>query len=434
MKFILASLQWMLYILMGSVVIPVSIASTFGLTPDAIIEFVSRTLFILGVAGILQALFGHKLPIIEGPAGIWWGVFALYAGIGSVLFGSHNETLRVMEFSFILSGCIFILLSLLGVVNKIAKLFTPTVMGVYLILLVVQLSGTFLKGMMGISKESTAINPTITLLSIATVAIAYICIKIKQISTYATLVSIISGWILFYLFGYANPITPVTSAIKLPAIFPFGTPRLEHGMIVNVFLLTILLLTNLMASVKVVQTVFQKFELPVEDRLNKTSIVSGIIHLLSGTFGAIGPVPISGSAAFIAQTRFTQLLPFICGNLLIILISLSPIVTSFFAALPPAVGYAALIPSFGLGIIMIALTQFDSVEDKGIRNHSVAAGWFVGISAMFLPATAFAGLSPLVTSLLSNGLILGTLVAVTLERLMLYRQKQQLSSQGRKSR
>ena len=423
MKYTLASLQWMLYILMGSIIIPVSVAATFNMDPQSTIEFVSRTLFVLGIAGILQLFFGHGLPIIEGPAGVWWGVFALYAGIGSVMFGSQTETLRVLEFCFILSGLIFIILALCGVVDKIAKLFTPTVMGAYLVLLVMQLSGIFLKGMMGITTQSSTINPTVALLSITTIALAYLCLRIKGLGAYSTLVSIIAGWILFYLFGVANPIIPADRIIELPTLFPFGTPRIETGMIINVFLLTILLLTNLMASVRVVQIVFKKFELPVKDGLKKTSIISGVIHLLAGGFGSIGPVPISGSAAFIAQTRFTQKVPFIIGNILIILISLSPIFTSFFAALPPAVGYAALIPSFGIGTIIIALTQLDAAEDKSIRNLCVAASWFIGVSVMFLPITAFAGMSPLFSSLLSNGLILGALTAVVLEQIMLNKKK-----------
>lgn len=423
MKFTLASLQWMLYILMGSIIVPVSIAATFNMDPESTIAFISRTLFILGIAGILQILFGHKLPIIEGPAGVWWGVFALYASIGSVMFGSQLETLRVLEFCFILSGIIFIALALFGVVDKIAKYFTPTVMGVYLVLLVMQLSGTFLKGMLGITAASPAINPTIAILSVITIIAAYTCLKIKGFGAYSTLVSIIVGWGLFYLLGQAKPIMPVDSYIKLPDVFPFGTPRIEAGMIVNVFLLTILILTNLMASVRVVQIVFKKFELPVQEGLKRTSIVSGLIHLLAGVFGSIGPVPISGTAAFIAQTRFTQKLPFIVGNILIILISVSPLFTSFFAALPPAVGYAALMPSFGIGMLMIALTQLDAAENRNIRNICIAASWFLGVSVMFLPITAYAGLPALVTSLLSNGLILGTLMAVVLEQALLKQKR-----------
>lgn len=69
--------------------------------------------------------------------------FSLYAGLGTVLFGSQIETLRVLQFSFLLSGVLFILLSVFGLVEKLSRLFTPTVVGVYLILMVIQLSASF---------------------------------------------------------------------------------------------------------------------------------------------------------------------------------------------------------------------------------------------------------------------------------------------------
>lgn len=152
--------------------------------------------------------------------------------------------------------------------------------------------------------------------------------------------------------------------------------------------------------------------------MNRAGIVSGVIHLLAGTFNAIGSVPISGTAAFISQTKNTNRTPFIIGNVLIVLISLSPVVTSFFAALPIAVGYAALVPTFGFGTIGIALNQLDQVSDKTTRNLAVGACWFIGIGVMFLPSTAFAGLNPLLRTICSNGLIVGAIVVIVLEQIL----------------
>lgn len=412
---LLASLQWMLFILMGSIVIPVAIAGQYGFPQEEIIAFVARSIFVLGIAGILQVLFGHRLPIQEGPAGVWWGVFTLYAGIGTAMFGSQSETLRVFEFCFILSGIVFIILALLRVVEKIAKLFTPTVMGAYLILLVVQLSGAFLKGMVGLSSTSAHIDPGIALLSIVTIACAYYLRRFKGLGTYATLFSIVIGWLLFIIFGKAPTVSTGESWFSFPAIFAFGMPRIEHSMIVNVICLTLLLLTNMVASVRVVQITFDALQKKYEHRLNQTSAWSGIIHIISGVFGAIGPVPISGSAAFITQTKITDRLPFILGNVLIILLGLSPAITAYFAALPIAVGFASLVPTFGIGTIMIALSQIESAGNKANRNLTVGASWFAGISVMFLPASAFEGLPPLITSVLGNGLIVGAMVALVLD-------------------
>lgn len=422
-KTMFASVQWMLFMLMGSIVIPISVASIYGLEGVEITYFVSRTLFVLGIAGILQATIGHRLPIQEGPAGVWWGVFILYATLGVEMFGSSMETLRVLSFCFIASGVIFILLAVFGLIDKIAKLFTPTVMGAYLVLLVLQLSGSFFKEMAGVSGTSP-INPLMLTLSLITVACAFIFAKIKVTRRYATMCSIVVGWGLFIIFGLSGPMLPSESVVALPKLMPYGMPVFDISMAINAFFLTFLLLSNLLASISAMQIVYknENVEIP-PDAMRRAGVASGIIHILAGGYSAMGSVPISGSAAFVSSTKNTSRKPFIIGNILIILISLSPLITSVFASIPVAVGYAVLVPTFGFGTLGIALTQLDRAENKNIRNMAVGVSWFIGIAIMFFPASAFVGLNPLMRTIFSNGLIVGAILAVAVEQAMLYAER-----------
>ncbi|WP_249652104.1 purine/pyrimidine permease, partial [Lysinibacillus sp. D4A1_S13] len=138
-------------------IVPITTTTSYGLDGPEAIAFVQRTLFVPGFAGLLQAIFGHKLPIQEGPAGLWWGIFSLYASLGVVLFGSSNETLKVLQYAFLVSGIICIILSVFGLIDKLVRYFTPTVIGTYLFLLVAQLSGAFLKGMFGLDGQHTEV-------------------------------------------------------------------------------------------------------------------------------------------------------------------------------------------------------------------------------------------------------------------------------------
>lgn len=426
MRLIFSSLQWALFILMSSVVVPVAIASSYGLDAISTVEFVQRTLFVLGLAGILQTIFGHRLPVQEGPAGLWWGVFSLYAGLGLVLFGSHTETLRVLQFAFLLSGVIFILLSLFGWVEKLARLFTPTVVGVYLILMVVQLSSPFLQGMFGLNGNSEIVDMKVFLLSILIVILSYGFMKLPRIGHYSVLFSILFGWLLFYLFDLAKPITKVSSFIKLPKIFVFGPPRMEPSIIVMVIFITLLLLANMLATISVVQLVLERHHVQVDkNRLKQAGMVSGVNQLLGGLFSAIGAVPVSGSAGFMETTKITGKKPFIIGSLMIILISLLPPFTAFVAAIPEAVGYAAIFPVFA-SIIGLALQGFEGVENKQNLYQIVGVSLFAGIGAMFIPSEAFSNMPPVLVSVLSNGLVLGAIVAVVTEKLLYrktYKQK-----------
>ncbi|WP_017153629.1 purine/pyrimidine permease [Bacillus bingmayongensis] len=415
MKTFLSALQWALFILAGSLIVPISVTASYGLEGAEAIAFVQRTLFVLGFAGLLQAIFGHRLPIQEGPAGLWWGIFSLYASLGVVLFGSNNETLRVLQYAFLLSGIICIILSIFGLIDKLVRYFTPTVIGTYLFLLVAQLSGSFLKGMFGLDGQHTEVQANVFILSLIVILLSFFIMKLPIIGQYSVLFSIVFGWILFACFGLSNPVTPVTDIIRLPSLFVFGTPRIEWNMTITVVFVTLLLLTNMLASIRVVQKVVSKYEEDaVQNRFKHAGIITGINQLLGGLFSAIGPVAISGSAGFIATTNIYKRLPFTLGSSFIIFISIFPKITSFFAAIPVAVGYAAIYPVFA-SMIGLAFREYDTVENKERLFRVAGLSLFTGIGVMFVPPQAFSTLPPFLASFLSNGLVLGSVMAILLE-------------------
>jgi xanthine/uracil permease len=66
---------------------------------------------------------------------------------------------------------------------------------------------------------------------------------------------------------------------------------------------------------------------------------------------------------------------------------------SFFAAIPPAVGYSAIFPVFA-NMIGLALEEFDSVSNKERLMRVAGVSLFIGIGIMFVPAQSFSALHP----------------------------------------
>ncbi|WP_249727453.1 purine/pyrimidine permease, partial [Bacillus paralicheniformis] len=121
---------------------------------------------------------------------------------------------------------------------------------------------------------------------------------------------IVCGWILFACFALSNPVTPVTDIIRFPSLFVFGMPRIEWNMAITVVFVTLLLLTNMLAIIRVVQRIVSKYQKnAAPDRFKQAGIITGINQLLGGLFSAIGPVAISRSAGFIATTNLYKRLP-----------------------------------------------------------------------------------------------------------------------------
>src|SRR5699024_2316281 len=184
----LSSIQWALFILMTSVIVPITLSELFNLSIMDTIQFIQRSLFILGLAGILQALFGHRLPVQEGPTNLWCAIFIIFSTCGPTLFSSQEEIFSILQFAMLASGVLFIILTLMKGMEFIEKFMTSTLLAVYLLLLVVQLAESFLGGLLGISEASETINVKILILSAILIAINYFVMTLRGINIYSVLI------------------------------------------------------------------------------------------------------------------------------------------------------------------------------------------------------------------------------------------------------
>ncbi|WJY27859.1 purine/pyrimidine permease [Sporosarcina trichiuri] len=422
MKQLAGGIQWAVFLMASSIAAPIAIAHVFGMDPGGTALFLQRTIFVLGIAGLLQAFFGHKLPINEGPAGLWWGIFVVYAGMVGVFYNTSGEALQALQSGMLYSGVLFLLLAAAGVISKMKALFTPAITFTYLMLLILQLSGTFLKGMTGTESAGDLLSIRTAAGSFIVLLVTFTAMKSSRgwLSRYAVLFSILIGWAVFAILGLAPAVRHAPGSwIELPRLFVFGPPVWDGGVAVTALFITLLLIANLLASVRVMETLLkQKYGRTGEDRIRQSSFVSGVNHLLAGAFSAIGPVPISGAAGFVAATGMASLVPFIIGGVLIVVMTLFPAIMSVFAALPAPVAYAVTFAIF-TNMVSMAFSELDEDPDKYRARKTAAIGLMTGVGIMFIPSASFSGLPAVLASVLSNGLITGTLAAIAVEQLSL---------------
>ena len=65
----IGALQWLVFLLANAVALPIVIGQVFHLSDPEITGLMQRTFFIVGASSFLQGWIGHKLPIVDGPAG-----------------------------------------------------------------------------------------------------------------------------------------------------------------------------------------------------------------------------------------------------------------------------------------------------------------------------------------------------------------------------
>lgn len=412
----------MIFMIAGAIAAPIAIADLYNLTPVETAELIHSTLIALGIAGFLQGLIGHKLPIHEGPAGLWWSIFTIYASLVGVLFTSHLAALQALGGGMMMSGGLFILLSLFKLMDRIARLFTPTVTFIYLLLLILQLSGSFMKGMMGITSSRTMLDGKVLLLSVIVVCITFWLgnSRLLLLQRFSVIISIFLGWLLFAICGNMPAIPQADTIFKLPEIFPFGRPHFDIGTIATSCLLTLLLITNAIASIRLMETVMKQKGTADHQRYLRAGYTSGISHFISGCLGAIGSVPISGAAGFVEQTGMRERKPFLIGCSFVIGLSLLPPMMNIIAAIPAPIGYAVTFVIF-VKMVGLSLKGLQSVIHQERTLIVSGVSLLVGVGLMFMPASATIHLSPIVVAILNNGLICGSLLAIILEQGLLWK-------------
>lgn len=424
-KNLFGGLQWAVFLLASSIAAPIAIASVFGMDTADTALFVQRTVFVLGVAVLLQAFIGHKMPINEGPAGLWWGIYIVYAGLVGSLYATAENALQALQSGMLYSGVLFIIFAYTGLVGKMRRLFTPTITFVYLLLLVLQISESIMSGLFGITTPGEPVDLVVFMAGIAVVVATFYFMgnKIPWVNRYSVLFAIAAGWFLFLIIGKTESVPfEVGTFISLPKMLVFGPLVWDSGMFVTSLFLTLLLIANMMASMRVMEYLLKnEFGIHQPDRVKQGSVASGLNHIIAGLFSSIGPVPISGAAGFVSATRTPSLKPFIVGGFLVVAISLFPNIMALLAALPAPVAYAVIFAIF-TKMVEMAFKELEEEADRMQAYKVSAFGLMIGVGIMFVPQESMAELPGVIASTLSNGLITGTIIAIILEQALIWRK------------
>ncbi|OPH58905.1 hypothetical protein BC351_21420 [Paenibacillus ferrarius] len=409
----LASVQWAFFILTGGLVAPIVVAAAFHLSGPETVGLLQRTLTVIGISSLLQVVFGHKLPILEGPAGVWWGVFILLAS--SVAEGPASFTLlRQMEMGLLISGIIMLLLSAFRIIGHVKKLFTPVVTGTYLLLLIFQFSSSIVKGILGVGYSDSYIHAQIAIPAIATLLFTFICgrLQIAFFRHFSVLLGVIFGYIAFRLLGLI-PASPVQMQIfTLPTWFAWGLPTYNSGILLTTLVIVLPLLINMIAAIVIVEKAAGR---TAQDVYRRAGLVMGINQLISGLFSTVGCVSNSHTAGFIASTQMTKRLPFILGCLVIIGASFFPFFTVALASIPVPVAFAVIFYSF-THLLTAGLREYETILKEEKKLLIIGVSLFAGVGSMFIPAGSLAHTPDVIKPILNNGLIVGVLTSIVLEQ------------------
>lgn len=411
---LLTALQWFVVMLTNAMVIPLSIAHLFNLNAADTSVFLSNTFFIVGAASLMQVIWGHQLPIIEGPAGIWWGVIYITFHINTNSGLDQTVIGQGLELGLIIVGMLLVLFGLTRLVGKISAWFTPLVNGVFMLIMPFSMSGVLLKGMLGIDSGGE-FDGTAAAASIFIFIFILLISKIKRykwLSSFSLLIGMIIGWLLFVWLGFDNTMLP-GSLFSTPSVLFWGTPELNMG-ILSISLVTgLIMLTNIVVSIQSMALV-QRTELSPHV-YNAAGKITGVSYMLTGLSGTIGLLPLASSSSVVKLSGVRTRCPFVLASIGMLSLGFFRGISNMVSLIPEPILYIILLIIF-IQLVEIGFKFFELIDMNSNQLFIISLSLMLGMGVMFLPYSFIQQLHPIAGNIVGNGLVVSVISSILLEK------------------
>jgi xanthine/uracil permease len=394
------ALQW--FILAVAVVVT-SVFVAQG-TPGEKIFYSQKLFALIGVAGLVQVIWGHRLPIIAGPASV------LLVGVLSAL-GSKASTEAIYT-SIAIGGAIITLLTFGGLMRHVQRLFTPRIVVVILMLIAVTLAPVIKNLVFPVGAEHGVHLFGLIFAMVGSIAMVVLNRTLKGVAkSLAIPIALVVGSVAYYALFPVAEFTP--SAASFDGLLLSGI-TLDWGVIVAFLICYIALLINDIGSIESLGGMLQSQNM--DSRTKRGVRITGIMNIVAGSLGVLGPVNYSMSPGVIASTRCASRYALIPAALLLILCAFSD----------RLIWILTLIPNPVIGVILLFLmgTQLAASLEMLHSTRSVTSfsdGLTIGLPLMvaMLFQLMPRGIAPqIIEPLISNGFAMGVIVVILLEHVV----------------
>lgn len=415
----LHAFQWLLFMLANSIAVPIALAPFIGLNEVETGILIQRVFLVSGFFSIVQALIGHRLTLNEGSGSMWFGLFIILGTMAPVLGFGKDELLSALGLAVFSGGVISLILGLTGAVGWMMRWFTPAITGTFSVLLSFQLGMAYLQGMLGLTPNQVHVDVNQSLIGLLVIVVVVgITIYAKGVTrTIGLFFGILIGWIAYWMFGMLDIAHLDSENVTwLPQILPLVSFQWDVGVILTGVITGALVTSNTITAIVAMSKI--NGQQPAKKAFNRSSIVTGFADMAGGSLGTPGYAPFMAAASLVSVTNVRSLTPFVLGSAFMLTIGLFTPVTMFIATLPPAVACAALLATlshmFAIGIKDYLLLAWNS-RDIFVVGTSVV----IGVSVFSLPPETFTALPNAIQLVMSNGMMVGLLLAILLEHVLL---------------
>ena len=395
--------QWLM------ICIPVVLTSTFIAPAGEVVFFTQKLFALCGLAIMVQVLFGHKMPLVSGPAAV-----VLMGVLAAALQGHTAETIYP---SMAVGGVLVTLVAIWDAMKYVKRIFTPRVVASIVILI----SFTMAKPIVGLifsDKEHSLLAFLMMTLGVAVMAWANKILR-GVWKSMVVIVAMICGALMYYaIVGF--PTEFVKDSVEPRLLLESVSP--DMGVVLAFVFCYIALLINQVGSVQSLGEMVGAQDM--DGRQKRGLITTGVANVVSGILGVPGPVDYSLSPGVVASTSCASRYTMIPA-------AVAMVVLAFF---PQAVSVLLTIPEPIMGVVLLYLMATQVAAGLHLMQTTKAAASFqdglvLGIPIMltvilsFAPREAMEVIPQIIRPIVGNSFVMGVIVVLLLEHIVLRSKK-----------
>jgi len=402
-------LQWA-FLIFPAVAIAVRLCGqSLGLDAREEVRFLQLVLVASGWFTAVQTLWGHRYPLLEGPASALLLTFTLVAPYG----------LRAVQGGLVFGSVLLMAAVLSGRLDRLLNLFTSNVVGVILMLIALGLLPFLLNFMTGKEGEASSGDLLTFLISLGLVFLmATLSHRLKGFyQTVALLLGMMAGTAVFALLGRLNW-GPLWSAawISTPSPWIPSLPGARGSACIAFAAAYLAVMVNSLGSIQGIANITDRERLPRSIR--RGLLVNGLSGIFCGLTGVVGTVSYSTSPGIVLANRVASRYVITYCGLTLLAAAFVPKLAALLAMIPPPVVGSTLCVAMGaqigVGINIVAGRPLAS-RDYFVVGLPVLLGTMSG----FLPGELLEPLPGSLRIFLGNGLITGIFLVLLLEHVLL---------------
>lgn len=405
MKNLLLSLQHLLAMYAGAIIVPIIVGHALGFSAQETAYLVSVDIFMCGVATFLQVYkgIGIGLPVVLG---------CTFTAVTPMIMVGSKHGIDVLYGSLFASGIIIVLIS--PFFSYLVKIFPPVVTGSVVTIIGITLMPVAMNNLAGGQGNKDYGAPINILLGLITLIIILVIHRLSSgfIRSIAILLGLVIGTIIASFFGLVNiGAVHESNWFELPKPFRFAGFKFEIG---SILLFVIVGIVSLIESTGVYSALSEITKTKIDRKdISKGYRAEGIAIVLGSIFNAfpytaysqnVGLVSLSGVKSNKVMYGMVALL-LLCGSI--------PKLGAIATIIPTSVLGGAMIAMFGMvmayGVKMLGAIDFTRQDNLLIIAVSVGIG--LGITTV---PEAFSKFDSDYEWLTQNGIVIGTFTAIIL--------------------